>query len=206
MPYTVYPRVNASKSGEIAYGFQITPDELPPVYTPQGTQILANGNPKDVPANTVMDINRYQQELAKLSPSHQLSLLSLSGVDPHFGNTMLNTWALGLERNFGVPTGGFGFETLITANAHSSYNALQTSISGQIQHGGPAFQADYTWSKSIDDVSGMQGGTGSAGAVVVYSPQNPLNTQAKRGPSGFGIISKTAGTSRQIQISFQLIY
>ena len=239
MPYTVYPRVNASKSGEISYGFQITPDELPPVYTPQGKQILANGNPRDVPANTVMDINRYQNDLAKLAPGHQLSLLSLSGVDPHFGNALLNTWTLGVERGFGaltadiayvgtsasrlprvsypnaypgadpgfapyttfgsngVPAGGFGFESVITANSHSSYNALQTSISGQIQHGGPAIQAGYTWSKSIDDVSGLQGGTGSAGAVIVYSPQNPLNTQAERGPSDFDVTNSFTVSAAQ---------
>ena len=228
-PFVVYPRVNATKSGEVSYGFQITPGELPHIYTPQGVEILANGDPKQVPANTVMDVNRYQRDLAALAPGHQLSLLNLSAVDPRFGNALLNTWTLGLERSFsgltadiayvgtsasrlprvsypnaypgagpgfapyttfnasGDPTGGFGFESVITASSHSSYNALQTSLSGQISHGGPGIQADYTWSKSIDDVSGLQGGTGSAGAVVVFSPQNPFNTRAERGPSDFDV-------------------
>ena len=94
-PFSVYPRVNAAKDGEIAYGFQITPDELPPTYTPQGQNVFASGNPKDVPANTVMDVNRYQQDLAALSPGHQLSLLSLNAVDRRFGNGFLQTWTLG---------------------------------------------------------------------------------------------------------------
>lgn len=76
---------------EIAYGFQITPDELPQVYTPAGVNILASGDSKKVPANTVMDINRYQNDLAALAPSHQLSLLNLSGIDRHFGNGHLQT-------------------------------------------------------------------------------------------------------------------
>lgn len=228
-PYVVYPRVNASKAGEIEYGFQITPDELPQVYTPQGVNILASGNPKDVPANTVMDVNRYQRDLAALAPGHQLSLLSLSGVDSNFGNARLRTWTLGLERAFGgltadvayvgtsalhlpqmsypnaypgagqgfapftdfnssgAVTGGFGFETVVTGTAHSSYNALQMSLSGTIGHGGPSVQADYTWGKSLDNVSGMFGGTGSAGAVVLFSSQNPFNNHAEWGPSNFDV-------------------
>ncbi len=228
-PFSDYPRVNASRSGEIAYGFQITPDELPPTYTPQGTNVFASGDPKKVPANTVMDVNRFQQDLAALAPGHQLSLLNLSAVDPHFGNGSLQSWTLGLERTFagltadaayvgtesshlprmaypnaypgaepgfapftnfdssGVVTGGFGFESVVTDTAHSSYNALQTSLSGQIRHGGPGVQAGYTWGKSLDDVSGMMGGTGSGGAVVVFSPQNPVDAHAERGPSNFDV-------------------
>src|SRR6185437_9574489 len=173
-PFSVYPRVNASKSGEIAYGFQITPDELPQTYTPQGQNVFAGGNPKDVPANTVMDVNRYQQDLAALAPGHQLSLLSLNAVDRRFGDGFLQSWTLGVERTFakltadasyvgtesfrlprvsypnaypgadagfapftnfnssGAVTGGFGFESVITDTAHSSYNALQTSLAGQV--------------------------------------------------------------------------
>ena len=176
--------MNAAKTGEIAYGFQITPDELPPTYTPEGQNVFANGT-KNVPANTVMDVNRYQQDLAALAPGHQLSLLSLNAMDRRFGDGYLQTWTLGAERAFGgltadaayvgtesfrLPrvsypnaypgaeagfapytnfdssgaiTGGFGFESVITDTAHSSYNALQTSLAGQVGHGGPGLQAGY---------------------------------------------------------------
>src|SRR6202171_2851740 len=100
-PYVVYPRVNAAQNGEISYGFQITPDKLPQVYNPAGVNVWASGDPKKVTANTVMDVNRYQQDLAALTPSHQLSLLSLAGIDRRFGNGYLQTWTLGLERVFG---------------------------------------------------------------------------------------------------------
>jgi hypothetical protein len=228
-PFAVYPRVNAAQSGEIAYEFQITPGELPQTYTPQGTNVFASGDPKKVPANTVMDVNRYQQDLAALAPGHQLSLLNLSGVDRRFGDGFLQTWTLGLERMFGgitadaayvgtesfrlprmsypnaypgagdgfapftdfdgtgTVTGGFGFESVATDTSHSSYNALQTSLAGQVGHRGPGLQAGYTWGKSLDDVSGLQGGTGSAGAVVVFSPQNPFDTHAEKGPSNFDV-------------------
>jgi hypothetical protein len=228
-PFVIYPRVNAAKNGEIAYGFQIAPDELPQVYTPDGVSVLASGDTKKVPANTVMDVNRYQQDLATLSPGNQLSLLNLSGIDRRFNNAWLQTWTLGLERAFGgltadaayvgttafrlprysypnayqgagpgfakftnfdssgVATGGFGFESVITNTAHSSYNALQTSLAGQVKHGGPGLQAGYTWGKSLDDVSGLLGGTGSTGAVSLFSPQNPFDTRAEKGPSNFDV-------------------
>lgn len=228
-PFAVYPRVNASKSGEIEYGFKITPDELPRVYTPQGVDVLAGGDTKKVPPNTVMDVNRYQRDLAALAPGHQLSLLNLSAIDRRFGDGFLQTWTLGLERAFGgltadaayvgtasfrLPrisypnaypgaepgfapytnfdssggvTGGFGFESVITDTAHSSYHALQTSLAGTVGHGGPALQAGYTWGKSLDDVSGVLGGTGSTGAVATFSPQNPFDTHAEKGPSNFDV-------------------
>jgi hypothetical protein len=228
-PYVVYPRLNAAQNGEIAYGFQITPDQLPPIYNTAGINVLASGDPKEVPSNTVMDVNRYQQDLAALAPSHQLSLLSLSGIDRRFGNAFLQSWTMGLERAFGgltaevayvgtsafrlprtsypnaypgadsgfapftnfdsggAVTGGFGYESVITATSHSSYNALQTSLSGNVRHGGPSLQAGYTWGKSLDDVSGVSGGTGSTGAVTLFSPQNPFDTRPERGPSSFDV-------------------
>jgi hypothetical protein len=83
--------------------------------------------------------------------------------------------------------GGFGTENVITGTAHSTYHALQTSLSGTVGHGGPGIQASYTWSKSIDDTSGVIGGTGSTGAVASGFPQNPYDTHAEKGPSSFDV-------------------
>jgi hypothetical protein len=87
----------------------------------------------------------------------------------------------------GNVSGGHGFENLVTATAHSTYHALQTSLSGTLPHGGPGIQASYTWSKSIDDTSSVIGGTGSTGAVAQGNPQNPNDTHPERGPSSFDV-------------------
>jgi hypothetical protein len=229
-PFVVYPRASASRSAEIPYGFQITPDELPRAYTPAGVDMLASGDSKKVAPNTVLDVDRYQKDLAALVPGHQLSLLNLSAVDRHFGDAYLDTWTLGLERQFGgltadagyvgtaasrlpynwfpnaytgaeegfapytqfnaagVVTGGFGVESVIAATSHSSYHALQTSLSGTIPHGGPSLQAGYTWAKSLDNASSVGGGgTGSTGAVAVSSSQDPFDTHPEKGPSNFDV-------------------
>jgi hypothetical protein len=226
-PFVVYPRAVANAGAPIPYGFEITPAQLPTVYTPSGAEVFASGNTKAVAPNTPMDVNRYEQDVAALTPGHVVSALNLSGIDRNFNNATLYTWTLGLERKFGNLTadaayvgtaaeklprysfpnaypgaspgfaphtqfdaagnviGGFGVENVITNDAHSTYHALQTSLAGTVGHGGPGIQASYTWSKSLDDVSMVIGGTGSTGAVTSGFSQDPYDTRPEKGPSTF---------------------
>jgi hypothetical protein len=228
-PFAVLPRLLSAKNAPIHYGFKITPSQLPRAYTTGGADIFPKGVTNTVAANTAMDVNRYEQDVAALTPGHVVSDLVLSGIDRNFGYASLYTWTAGLERKFGnltadaayvgtsakkLPrssfpnaypgadaafaplttfdstgsvTGGMGFENEITATAHSNYHALQTSLSGNIGHGGPGLQASYTWSKSIDDTSEVIGGTGSTGAVASGFSQNPYDTHPERGPSTFDV-------------------
>jgi hypothetical protein len=221
-PFAVYPRLLSAPAAAIHYGFQLTPAELPNVYTPQGANIFATGNTKSVAPNTVMDVNRYEQDVAALTPGHGVSDLNLSAIDRSFDNGTLYTWTLGLERKLGnltadasyvgtaseklprvsfpnaypgavrpfapyttfdssgtVVTGGFGVENIVVANAHSTYHALQTSLSGTMGHGGPGIQASYTWAKSLDETDGL--------ISSLTFPQNPFDTHAEKGPSAFDV-------------------
>jgi len=228
-PFTVYPRLTAAKGAPVPFGFQIMPSQLPRAYTPAGVDIFAGGNTKDVAPNTVLDIDRYQMDVAALTPSHVVSPLGLSGIDRSFENASLYTWTAGLEKAFGTLTadvnyvgtagvklprtsfpnaypgagpefarhtqfdssgnviGGFGLENIITATAHSTYHALQTSLSGNVAHGGPALQASYTWGKAIDDTSSVSGGLGATGAVAQAYPQNPFDAHPEKGPATFDV-------------------
>lgn len=215
-PFAVMPRLLSASNAPIHYGFQITPSQLPRAYTASGADMFPNGDTKAVAPNTEMDVNRYEQDVAALTPGHVVSALELSSIDPAFVNATLYTWTLGVEKSFGNLTGtaayvgtaaqklpsttfpnaypgatpafakytkfdsagniigGFGFENVMSSIAHSSYNAFQTSLSGNIGHGGPGIQASYTWSKSIDDAS-----NGNA------ARQNPFDNHPERGPSSF---------------------
>jgi hypothetical protein len=174
-----------------------------------------------------MDVERYQDDLAALTPGGVFSALNLSGVDAKFSDAWLYTWTLGVEHKFGnlvgdlayvgtsashLPRysfpnaypgaspgfaphtkfdsegnviGGFGVENVITNNAHSSYNAMQSSLSGTVPRGGPGISASYTWSKALDNTSLVLGGTGSTGAVTSGFSQNPYDTHPEKGPSNF---------------------
>ncbi|WP_263358986.1 TonB-dependent receptor [Acidicapsa ligni] len=228
-PFAVYPRLVAAQGAPVAYGFQITSAQLPDPYTTSGQKIFTSNDPKKVPANTVMDVDRYEKDIANLSQSGVVSDLNLSGIARNFSDARLYTWTAGLERRIGNLTadasyvgttsnhlprtsfpngyayaspgfapdtefnesgaviGGLGVENQITATAHSSYHALQTSLSGMVPHGGPGIQASYTWGKSIDDTSQVIGGTGATGAVVQGFPQNPYDTHPEKGPSSFDV-------------------
>jgi len=228
-PFVIYPHLTAAPGGIIPYGFQITSAQLPNFYTPSGQNVFASGKTNTVPANTVLDVERFQKDLAELSPGSQLTPINLTGIDRRFGNGYLQTWTLGLERqvnsltadaayvgtaavrlprttypngysgagpdfapytifdNAGNPIGGFGTEQLITATSHSSYHALQASLAGTVPHGGPGIQVSYTWSKSLDDTSGVSPNGNTTGAVSSPLPQNPFDTHAEKGPSSFDV-------------------
>jgi hypothetical protein len=83
---------------------------------------------------------------------------------------------------------GFGPEYVMASDSHSSYNALQTSVSGTNSKIGLNFAASYTFSKSIDDTSAVLGGIpGSAGAILQTFAQNPLDERAEKGVSTFDV-------------------
>jgi hypothetical protein len=108
-PFAIYPRLVSAGVFPVHYGFQLTPSQLPNTYTPQGANIFASGNTKDVPANTIMDVNRFEKDMAALTPGGVVSALNLSGINPSFGNGTLFTWTLGLERKLGNLTAGAAY-------------------------------------------------------------------------------------------------
>jgi hypothetical protein len=100
-PFSDYPRSVAAAGAPIHYGFQISPSQIPKAYTPAGGDILGSGKTKDIAPNTAMDVDRFEKDMAALTPSHVVSALNLFGVSPSFGNGTLYTWTAGLERKLG---------------------------------------------------------------------------------------------------------
>jgi hypothetical protein len=230
-PYVDYPRITAAPGAPLPISTRITPADLPPAYTPGGINFLASGNSKLVPVNTVWDVNRFDQELAAITPSHLISPLNANAISRDFRNAYLGTWSLSLEKSIsgislnasyigtagidlpaasfpnafpgatagfapytqfnsaGQITGGFGTDMLITNRSHSTYHALQSSAQGTFGRVGPRIQANFTWSKSLDDTSSVIGpGVGStSGAAALAWPQDPFDTNRDKGPSTFDV-------------------
>jgi carboxypeptidase family protein/TonB-dependent receptor-like protein len=85
-------------------------------------------------------------------------------------------------------TGGFGPELIMTNASHSSYHALQTSLTKNSARLGLGVQASYTYSKSLDDTSAVLGGLlGTSGTILQTVPQNPWDPSAEKGPSTFDV-------------------
>ena len=74
---------------------------LPGAYTPSGQLIYSAGNSMDVAPNTVMDVNRYERELAALSPDKQVRAVSAYGMARNTRNGYVGSYTAGVERNVG---------------------------------------------------------------------------------------------------------
>jgi hypothetical protein len=166
-PFTASPRLTSTSAAPIPYGFQITSNELPRAYTPDGQDIFANGT-KAVKANTVMDLNRYQQDLADLSPSHRITPLNISSIYPTFGNAILQTWTVGLERHFGSLTGNATY--IGTAAAHLARASFFNGYPGA----GPRY-APYS---QFDSSGNLIGGFGTENTITstAHSSYHALQT------------------------------
>jgi hypothetical protein len=74
------------------------------------------------------------------------------------------------------------------SGSHSSYHALQTSVSENYSRIGLRLQGSYTFSKSLDDASAVLGGLPPSGSAILQTaPQNPLNQAEDKGPSTFDV-------------------
>jgi len=88
----------------------------------------------------------------------------------------------------GHAIGSFGPESIMDTESHSSYNALQTSVTQTATRIGLSYQASYPYSKSIDDTSAVLGGLpANAGIILQTLSQNPFDRSADRGPSTFDV-------------------
>jgi hypothetical protein len=167
-PFAVYPRLLSAAGAPIHYGFQITPAELPRTYTPGGADIFASGSTRSVAPNTVMDVNRYEQDVAALTPGHGVSDLNLSGIDRSFGNGTLYTWTAGLERKFGNLTANASY--VGTAGVKLPRSSFPNAYPGAT----PAF-APHTL---FDSSGNVIGGFGVENVVVAdaHSTYHALQT------------------------------
>jgi hypothetical protein len=88
----------------------------------------------------------------------------------------------------GHAVSGYGPEYVMSSDAHSSYNSLQVSVTGNKPRIGLSFQASYTFSKSLDDTSTAQPGSSAGnGTILQTALQNPRDFSAEKGPSPFDV-------------------
>jgi hypothetical protein len=94
--------LNLSATPGIAVPFQNTfvPVNLPTAYNIQGQPIFPTGRSQDVPANTQIDLTRFQTDLDALTPGHEVQLLAITGIAKNFGNGYVGSWTAGIDHDF----------------------------------------------------------------------------------------------------------
>ncbi len=230
IPLVFQPLITALPGTPVPFNNTAVPLALPPAYATNGQLLFPNNDSAHVPPNTQIDLQRFQNDLAALTPGDEVQLLTAAAISRTFRNGYIATSTFGVDHDFGIvklsasyvgtagvhlssvfspngyagadpayapftqvnssgqATGGFGPVAVMSTGSHSSYHALQTSLSQNASRFGLSFQASYTFSKSLDDTSAVLGGLPSnAGVILQTLPQNPLNPEADKGPSTFDI-------------------
>ena len=230
VPYLFNPFVTAQPGTAIPFQNNVAVIPLPPAYDIAGNLIFPNNQSTDARPNTVMDLQRYQDNVAAVTPGHQPQLPALAAVGWNFRNGYIPSWTLSVDRQFddfdakvayvgtagihlpevfypnsytgadpafapftrfdaaGKPIGGASTIAVISNESHSSYNALQASLSKNSARWGLGLQVSYTYSKSLDDTSSVQGGQiAGAGVILQTASQDPWNTKPEKGPSTFDV-------------------
>ncbi len=77
-PFVFIPYLSAAPGSPVAFENSVSRFDLPPAYTVGGQPIFATGNSRDVPPNTEMDVQRFQDDLAAVTPGHQIRPLNVT--------------------------------------------------------------------------------------------------------------------------------
>ncbi len=100
IPFVFAPSIYAQPNEPISFHNTFVPLALPTAYNTQGQPIFATGRSQDVPANTVFDYVRFQNDLETLTPGN-VQLLNVTGIAKNFGNGYIGSWTAGVDHDFG---------------------------------------------------------------------------------------------------------
>ncbi len=108
-PFVVYPRLTAAPGQPVRFGSQITSQQLPTVYDMSGAPIFVSGDSKSTPANTIMDVQRFENGLAALSPDHRITPLNGAANSRDLRNGYIGTATAGIEQKIRSVTVNAGY-------------------------------------------------------------------------------------------------
>ncbi|MDE3178031.1 MAG: hypothetical protein KGM47_00105, partial [Acidobacteriota bacterium] len=99
-PMVTTATLTAAPGQPVPFSNSVQPTRLPTLYTPQGVPVFNSPHSLSWPANTVMDIERFNQDMAALTPGGAIRPLTFYGMDGGFRNGYIVTYTAGLERQF----------------------------------------------------------------------------------------------------------
>jgi len=99
-PLVFQPLVTALPDVPVPFQNAVVPETLPTVFNMQGQPLFASGS-DNVPANTQIDLQRFQNDLAAITPGHEVQLFSVPVISRHFRNGYIGTFTAGVDHDFG---------------------------------------------------------------------------------------------------------
>jgi len=99
-PLIFQPLITALPGVPVPFQNAFVPEILPTVYNTQGQPLFASGS-ASVPANTPIDLQRFQNDLAAITPGHEVQLFNVPVISRHFRNGYIGTFTAGIDHDFG---------------------------------------------------------------------------------------------------------
>jgi hypothetical protein len=181
LPFVVSLYEAAAPGAPIPYSASPQPVNLPGIYSPSGELIYASGNSMAVAPNTEMDINRFERDLAALSPDKQVRAVSGAGMTKDTRNGYVGSYTGGIERRLGDVT--------LTAAYVGSVGVALPRIDSPNGYGGAdAAYARYTQFDASGKVTGGLGPTmvmANSSHSTYHSLQASLSKTSLRYGLGF---------------------
>jgi hypothetical protein len=99
-PLVFQPLITALPGVPVPFQNALVPEILSTVYNTQGQPLFASGS-ANLPANTQIDLQRFQNDLAATTPGHEVQLFSTGVIGRHFRNGYIGTFTAGIDHDFG---------------------------------------------------------------------------------------------------------
>ena len=100
-PSIFVPSLSALPCASAPFQDSVTSYNLPTLYTPSGQPVYATGRTTDVPPNTPIDVQRFQDDLAANTPGHQVLPVASGGMTLNYRNGYIATYSAGFDHAFG---------------------------------------------------------------------------------------------------------
>jgi Carboxypeptidase regulatory-like domain len=185
-PFTVQPVVTAQPGVPVPFSSSIVPVQVPEPYTTSGQLLFPGDSTTQTPANTSIDVPRFQQDLEALTPGNETQLISVSVMSRNFQNGYILTYTTGFDQTYGPLRWNVSY--VGTAGIHLPRVFAPNGYSGA----GPAF-APFTQFNS----------SGTA-AIGGYGPEYVLSSDSHS--SYNALQTSLVGTFNKIGLNFAASY
>jgi Carboxypeptidase regulatory-like domain len=140
LPFVVQLYESASPTVAVPFQNSVRTVNLPPIYSTSGQELFANGKTAGVPANTALDLPRFQSALAALTPGNEVQLLNIIGFAKNFRSGYIGSYTAGIDHDFGDVK--FSAAYVATAGVHLSSAYAPNSYGGASPGFAPFTQFD----------------------------------------------------------------
>ncbi len=147
-PLTFQPVVTARPNVPVPFSGSVVQPTLPDPYTIQGQLLFPGGDSSKVPVNTQIDLQRYQNDLAAITPGHEVQLFSPGVISRKFRNGYIATYTAGFDQDLGkakwsiayVGTAGIHLPNVLSPNGYTGASPefapyTQFNSAGQVTGG-----------------------------------------------------------------------